>query len=141
MIDCVAELSPRPRNTELSMSNPVHKTSLQDEFWIRERCYIREIVNTPGIREFSLAETRVEPGVTTELHKLGVKEWYILNKGSGLMEVDGQAAHEISAGDIVEIPAGVSQRITNTGDDDLIFQCVCMPRFTPDCYESMEGDQ
>lgn len=123
------------------MSNPVHKTSLQDEFWIRERCYIREIVNTPDIREFSLAETRVEPGVTTELHKLGVKEWYILNKGSGLMEVDGQAAREISSGDIVEIPAGVSQRITNTGDDDLIFQCVCMPRFTPDCYESMEDDQ
>lgn len=122
------------------MSIPVHKTSTQNEFWIRERCFIREIVNTAEIREFSLAQTRVEPGVTTELHKLGVKEWYILTSGTGVIEVGGESGLEISSGAIVEIPAGVSQRITNTGDDDLIFQCVCLPRFTPDCYTSLEDN-
>ena len=122
------------------MSNPIVKQRDQDEFWIRERCFIREIVNNADIRDFSLCETRVEPGVTTELHKLGVNEWYTISRGTGLMEVDGQDAGEVSSGDIVAIPAGVSQRIKNNGSTDLLFQCVCMPRFTPDCYESLEND-
>jgi mannose-6-phosphate isomerase-like protein (cupin superfamily) len=56
------------------------------------------------------------------------------------MEVDGGPQIEVGPGDTVEIPAGVSQRITNTGDDDLLLQCVCLPRFTPECYESLESD-
>jgi mannose-6-phosphate isomerase-like protein (cupin superfamily) len=123
------------------MNDPVRKPGNMKEFWIRERCYIREIVNTPEIRDFSLAETRVEPGVTTELHTLGVKEWYIMLHGTGLVEVDGQPGQQVLPGDIVEIPAGVAQRISNTGNADLVFQCVCLPRFTPDCYASLEkGD-
>ncbi len=123
------------------MSDPVHKPGDQREFWIRERCYIREIVNTPDIRDFSIAETRVEQGVTTELHKLGVKEWYIISRGTGLVEVDGKPGQDVLPGDVVEIPAGTPQRITNTGNADLVFQCVCLPRFTPDCYESLEQDR
>jgi mannose-6-phosphate isomerase-like protein (cupin superfamily) len=122
------------------MNDPVHKLAVQDEFWIRERCYIREIVNTPDIRDFSLCETRVEPGVTTELHKLDVKEWYIISRGMGFVEVDGNPGQDVLPGDVVQIPAGVAQRITNTGEADLVFQCVCMPRFTPDCYESIENE-
>jgi len=63
-----------------------------DEFWTRERCFIREIVNTQDIQDFSLAETRVQPGVTTELHKLSVNEWYIILAGEGQMEVGGMPA-------------------------------------------------
>jgi len=122
------------------MSNPVRKPGDTKEFWIRERCFIRELVNTPEIPDFSLAETRVEPGITTELHKLGVKEWYIMSRGTGFVEVDGSPKREVIPGDIIEIPAGTSQRITNTGDTALVFQCVCLPRFTPDCYESLESD-
>lgn len=48
---------------------------------------------------------------------------------------------EVGPGDTIEIPAGVSQRISNTGDIDLEFQCVCVPRFTPDCYKSLEEGQ
>jgi len=40
----------------------------------------------------------------------------------------------VSAGDLVVIPAGVSQKITNTGKTDLVFHCICTPRFTQDCY-------
>ena len=120
------------------MGNHVKKAGNPDEFWIRERCFIREIANTPEIGDFSLAETRVEPGIRTELHSCAVKEWYVLTQGNGDMEVDGGEPTSVSPGDVVEIPAGVSQRITNTGDDDLLFFCVCLPRFTPDCYESLE---
>jgi mannose-6-phosphate isomerase-like protein (cupin superfamily) len=123
------------------LNDPVRKPGDTKEFWIRERCYIREIVNTPRVREFSLAETRVEPGVTTELHKLGVKEWYVILHGTGIVEVDRQPGHEVVPGDIVEIPAGAAQRISNTGDADLVFQCICVPRFTPDCYESLENGE
>ena len=122
------------------MSDRVSRTTDTNEFWIRERCFIREIVNTDRIPDFSLCETRVEAGITTELHSLDVKEWYIILRGSGLMEVGGDPAFEVGPGDIVEIPAGVSQRITNTGDDDLVLQCVCVPRFYPDSYKPLEGD-
>jgi mannose-6-phosphate isomerase-like protein (cupin superfamily) len=56
------------------------------------------------------------------------------------MEVDGGPQIEVGPGDTVEIPAGVSQRITNTSKDDLILQCVCLPRFMPECYKSLERD-
>jgi mannose-6-phosphate isomerase-like protein (cupin superfamily) len=110
------------------------------EFPTRERIFITERLNDPGIRDLSLADARLEPGVTTELHRLTVKEWYVIQHGAGLMEVGGGEPFEVSFGDIVVIPAGISQRITNTGDADLRFQCVCMPRFTEDSYESLESN-
>jgi len=121
------------------MSDPSGNSGTADEFWTRERCFIREIVNLPDIQDFSLAETRVEPGVTTELHKLSVNEWYIILAGEGQMEVGDRPAYAVAKGDVVEIPAEASQRIHNSGDTDLLFQCVCLPRFTPDCYTSLEG--
>lgn len=110
----------------------------QVEQWTSERCFIREVVNTPEIPEYSLAETKVEPGVTTELHSLSVDEWYIIVRGSGVMEVDRADSQAVSSGDVVRIPAGAAQRISNSGDEDLVFQCICLPRFTPECYESLE---
>ena len=105
-----------------------------------ERCYIRELINDESNPDFSLAQTRVRPGVVTELHTLQVREWYVIMDGTGLVEVNGGPKTEVGPGDTIEIPAGVSQRITNTGEIDLLFQCVCLPRFTPDCYESLEDD-
>jgi mannose-6-phosphate isomerase-like protein (cupin superfamily) len=121
------------------MTSPVFKAGTDEEFWTNERCHIRELINTESISDFSLADSRVEPGVVTELHSLSVREWYYIKQGSGLMEVGGGPQIEVGPGDTVEIPAGVSQRITNTGKDDLLLECVCLPRFTPDCYISLEG--
>ena len=41
-------------------------------------------------------------------------------------------------GDIVEIAAGLTQAISNTGEGDLLFLCICTPRFEWDNYESLE---
>ena len=122
------------------MAEPVFKAGSDEEFWTSERCYIREHINIESIPDFSLAGSRVEPGMVTELHSLSVREWYFIRQGSGLMEVGGGPQIEVGSGDTVEIPAGVSQRITNTGATDLLFQCICVPRFTPDCYRSLESE-
>lgn len=119
-------------------SDPVLKAGNVEEVWTNEHCYIHELMNAVEIPDVSLARTRVEPGVTTELHRLSVREWYVIAAGTGLMEVDRKPAVAVGPGDTVAIPAGVAQRITNTGTDDLVFQCVCLPRFTVDCYESLE---
>ena len=108
------------------------------EFWTRERCHVRELVNDPQLQDFSLAEVRVPPGVKTELHKLGVNEWYVIRSGQGRMEVGGQPWLDVAPGNFVAIPAGTSQRIENPGPEDLIFECICLPRFSPDTYESLE---
>ncbi len=108
------------------------------EFRTSERVHITEKLNDPEVPEVSLAQTRVEAGVTTELHKLSVAEWYVIGSGCGLMEVGEDPAFEVGPGDSVQIPAGVSQRISNTGCEDLLLDCICIPRFTPDSYTPLE---
>lgn len=120
------------------MDRPKISQAHKQEQWFDERCFIRELVNTPEIAAFSLAKTRVEAGVTTQLHTLDVHEWYVIQSGSGSMEVDGDAWFDVAPGDVIPIAAHVPQRIHNTGDADLIFDCVCLPRFTPEGYTSLE---
>ncbi|MGO4833417.1 cupin domain-containing protein, partial [Rhizobiaceae sp. 2RAB30] len=103
-----------------------------------ERCYITELLNDAASPEASLAIARVEPGVTTQLHKLvGVSERYVVRKGHGIVEIDG-VTQMLKLGDQAVIPADAAQRITNTGTEDLEFYCVCVPRFRPGSYVSLE---
>ncbi len=119
---------------------PAHLPDAASEpFETRERCVITELLNAPESPAASLAEARVAPGVTTESHSLGVDEVYVITKGEGRMELDGRR-FVVRAGDAVTIPAGAVQRIENTGAGDLVFLCLCTPRFTPDTYRPLEGD-
>ena len=118
----------------------IRGSNAREEVWTNERCFITELMNDPAIPEVSLAQCRVPPGTTTQLHKLSVKEWYVIGKGSGLMDLNSAVPFEVGPGDTVAIAAGTPQRITNTGTADLVFQCVCIPRFTPECYESLEAE-
>ena len=109
------------------------------EFWTEERCFITELMNDPAIPEVSLAIARVEPGVTTQLHRLdGTTERYVVRKGSGIVEVDG-LQQRLREGDQAEIADGTAQRITNDGTKDLEFYCVCTPRFEPHHYVDLES--
>ncbi len=104
----------------------------------RERCFITEYLNDSAVPDVSLSRARVEPGVTTELHALSVLEWYVIENGRGLMKLGGRDPFAVGPGDAVRIAAGQEQQITNTGDSDLLFLCVCVPRFTPDVYTPLE---
>ncbi len=108
------------------------------EFWTRERCFIKELLNHSNAPNVSLAVARVAPGVTTQLHALaGVNETYIVRKGKGIVEVDGSKI-PVSTNDTVFIGKDIPQRISNVGSEDLEFYCLCMPRFQQNCYINLE---
>ena len=116
---------------------PVNRFDPDAEFYTPERCYIVELHNSDRDAGCSIARARVEPGVTTQLHSVrGTIERYVILEGEGEVEIDGEAPTAVAPLDVVCIPAGVSQRITNTGRVDLIFLCVCTPRFKQDNYQS-----
>jgi mannose-6-phosphate isomerase-like protein (cupin superfamily) len=54
------------------------------------------------------------------------------------MHVDDDPPFAVGPGDTVRIPAHCKQQVTNIGDVDLLFLCVCVPGFTPACYQSCE---
>ena len=108
------------------------------EVWTRERCFISELLNDPDWPELSLARCRVEPGITTELHALDVTEFYVIERGQGRMHLGDAESFDVGPGDTVTITQHEPQRITNTGTDDLVFLCVCTPRFLQDNYTSLE---
>jgi len=114
------------------------KTKLAREVWTSERCYITELLNSDSQPEVSIARTRVEPGVTTQLHQLSVFEWYIIESGQGLMRVGDETPFAVGPGDTVTIPKHAPQQITNSGQEDLYFLCVCTPRFSQESYTSLE---
>jgi len=104
-----------------------------------ERCIILEVWNDPADTAGSIALARVEPGVTTQLHRLnGITERYLVVAGAGMVKVGDHLREPVLSGDVVVIPAGTPQQITNTGTEDLQFYCVCSPRFSPECYENLE---
>lgn len=118
--------------------SPLIHARERTEFRTAERCFITELLNDPSLPGASLARARVEPGVTTALHRLDVEEVYVIESGDGLMEVGGER-FAVTAGDSVRIGAGVSQRIANAGPGDLVFLCLCRPRFRPEGYVDLEG--
>ena len=121
------------------MRPEVRKKESATEYWTEERCYISEIANDAGDESVSIARARVEPGVTTAWHELtGITERYIITSGIGCVEIGELEPTDVSAGDVVRIPAGTPQRITNTGDTDLVFYAVCSPRFQSRFYISLE---
>lgn len=111
------------------------------EFYIGERCHVVEYWNSPDDAHCSIARIRVEPGVTTCLHRLrGTAERYLIQQGRGRMDVGDLTPSEVGPGDAVFIPADTPQRIANLGDGDLVFLAICTPRFVPECYEDLETE-
>jgi mannose-6-phosphate isomerase-like protein (cupin superfamily) len=78
----------------------------------------------------SLAEATLEPGEATERHYHRVsEEIYVVVKGSGDMEVDGES-RRVRPGDAILIPAGAWHTFENTGTSELRFLCCCAPPYS-----------
>jgi len=111
------------------------------EFYTPERCFINELSNSDADPEVSIAQARIVVGVTTRWHRLnGIAERYVVLSGSGRVEVGNLAAQTVGPGDVVLIPPGCRQRMTNLGEEDLIFLAICSPRFRPDAYEDIDPE-
>jgi mannose-6-phosphate isomerase-like protein (cupin superfamily) len=121
------------------MSEKICRHNMQDEYWFQEGCHILEVANHPDDPQVSIARARVEPCVTTQWHYL-LETWerYLIIAGEGIAEIGDLAPAQVSAGDVVFIPPDTRQRIRNTGKQDLVFYAICSPRFTPECYRSLE---
>ncbi len=108
------------------------KANIPYEYLTTERCYIAENFSD---KDVSIARATVKPGITTKAHHLKrIQEIYVITAGEGKVTFSGLEPTNVGAGDVIVIPAGVSQKITNIGQTDLVFYCVCTPRFTEDCY-------
>ena len=116
------------------MEAKVIRTNPDDEYLTPEGCYILELSNSAVDEALSIAQARVEPGITTRLHRLaGTAERYVILRGRGTVEV-GEMSADVAPNDVVLIPPDVDQRITNTGDDDLVFLALCTPRYRDENY-------
>ncbi len=117
------------------------KAAAIPEYYIGERCYIAELLNRAETPQVSVARARVLPGMTTELHTLEAAEIYVILEGEGEVEIGDDCREFVKPGDLAYIAEGRPQRITNTGSIDLIFLCICTPRFRPEIYQSLEGNR
>lgn len=110
------------------------------EYFTEGRCFILESWNDPRDAHVSIARARAEPGVTTRRHRLsGVTERHLILVGRGRVEIGDLPPGDVLPGDVAVIPPGTRQRITNSGRDDRLFFCVCIPRFVPEAYEDTDN--
>ena len=121
------------------MPGPVRAMNPRAEFETLEGCAINELSNTDEDPEASIARARVTPGTATRWHRLvGTTERYVVIAGEGSVEVGDFPRQRVGPGDVVLIPPGCRQRITNTGSLDLVFLAICTPRFRPAAYEDID---
>ena len=126
------------KDSEMKVTVSSHKRV--EEKYIQEGCYITEIWSTDIDHQVSIARVHVEPGKVTQTHSLrGTLERYLIIEGKGAVEIEGLGGwKEVKRGDVVLIPESKKQQIKNTGDVDLVFYCICSPRFVEASYEKRE---
>ncbi|MCL1976566.1 MAG: cupin domain-containing protein [Candidatus Bathyarchaeota archaeon] len=120
------------------MKPMIVKASSLNMSFTSERCFIAENYGSND-NKVSIAIATVKPGVTTVAHHLeGIEEIYIITQGNGIIEIKGIEPTKVTVGDVIVIPDGSSQRIKNVGNCNLVFYCVCTPRFSQEKYFSDE---
>ncbi len=74
----------------------------------------------------SVAYARLEPGATSKPHRLSATELYFIVEGEGVMHLDGES-EPVVAGQLIYIPPGSLQSISQRGDTPLGFLCIVDP--------------
>jgi len=121
------------------MKADIRQMNPTSEFYTTELCYINELSNSTDDPDVSIAHARVESGVSTRWHRLhGITERYVILAGAGLVEIGDLTPQQVEYGDVVLIPPECRQRITNIGQNDLVFLAICSPSFRQDAYEDIE---
>ncbi len=101
---------------------------------------IRELLhpNLHGDGAQSLAEARIAPGSATLPHRhRQSEELYHITAGEGVMTL-GEERFPVRVGDTVRIPPGTPHRAKNTGTDELVILCCCVPAYSHEDTELLE---
>ncbi|HUU63526.1 MAG TPA: cupin domain-containing protein [Dehalococcoidia bacterium] len=105
-----------------------------EPFITKDNSEIREILApaNSSIKNQSLAEARLAPGITTDehFHPKSEEIYYIL-EGRGRMKIEDEE-REVCPCDGIAILPGKRHRIWNIGGSDLIFLCCCSPAYRHD---------
>lgn len=117
----------------------IHSIDQNSEYYFEEGCYIIELSNSDADPMLSIAQARVSRGQRTRWHQLtNTVERYQVLSGVGIVEIGDLPPTHVNPGDTVIIPAGVRQRIHNSGESDLVFLALCTPRFQHCNYQDLE---
>ena len=98
-----------------------------EPFVTKDGSTIRELHHTEAQ---SLAEATLEPDQATERHcHERSEEIYLVTKGSGSLEVDGET-RRVRPGDAILIPPGAWHTLENDGTSELTILCMCSPPYS-----------
>jgi mannose-6-phosphate isomerase-like protein (cupin superfamily) len=110
------------------------------EFNAGDNTHLRELFNPlkdPLELGYSFAVARLKPNETSLLHRLKSTEVYFFLKGEGEMEV-GEQKETVQQNRLVYVPPNTTQRLKNTGREDLVFICIVDPAWKPEEEEVIE---
>jgi mannose-6-phosphate isomerase-like protein (cupin superfamily) len=98
-----------------------------ESFATKDGSSIRELHHT---ELQSLAEATLEPSQATQRHYHELsEEIYLVTKGSGSLEVDGET-RRVRPGDAILIPPGAWHTLENDGTSELTILCMCSPPYS-----------
>ncbi len=101
-------------------------------FITKDGSEIRSILDRTNstVRNQSLAEATIPPGMTTEEHyHRQAEEIYYVLRGGGIMTLAGEQ-REIAPGDGILIPPGSRHTLRNTRQEPLVILCCCAPPYS-----------
>ena len=105
-----------------------------EPFTTKDGSTIRELLGltTAPVRSQSLAEATLEPGQATERHyHRESEEIYVVTKGAGVLEIDGET-RRVRPGEAILIPPGAWHQLENDGTSELRILCCCAPPYSHD---------
>jgi mannose-6-phosphate isomerase-like protein (cupin superfamily) len=98
-----------------------------EPFATKDGSTIRELHHTEAQ---SLADATLEPDQATERHcHERSEEIYLVTKGSGSLEVDGET-RRVRPGDAILSPPGAWHTLENDGTSELTILCMCSPPYS-----------
>lgn len=105
-----------------------------EDYVAEDRAVAKEFLGPRGygLKNLSIAEITIPPGVTVKKHyHLKSEETYHVTQGSGVMHLDGEEAL-MRPGQAVAILPGQWHSICNPNVTDLVMIVTCAPAWTPE---------
>ena len=111
-------------------------------FVTKDGSEIRELLahRNSAIRNQSLAEARLAPGMSTQEHyHVKTEEIYYITHGVGRIRINGEV-RDVTQGDAIAILPGQRHKLWNPGPEVLRLLCCCAPGYEHEDTRITEGE-